>query len=60
MHIYKEWRIVCIVEMLLIVLSLTFLAQQSWSDQSAGYRDRINQLGRATTGSDNERIPLSR
>jgi hypothetical protein len=59
MSIYNTWRIVCIAEMLLIVLSLTYLARQSWTVQSAGYRDSINQVGRATTGVDTERIPFS-
>ncbi len=60
MSSYNTWRIVCIAEMLLIVLSLTYLARQSWTVQSAGYRDSISQVGQATTGANNERIPFSR
>jgi len=52
MHIYKWW-IVFIVETLLIVLSLTFLAKQSSGAQLADYVDRTNHLQQATTYPDN-------
>ena len=53
MHIYKRWRVVFIVETLLIVLSLVFLAKQSWGAKPARHLDRSGHVGRATTHSDN-------
>ncbi len=45
MHIYKRWQVLIIAESLLIVLSLTFLAKQSWDAQPVGDADKANQFG---------------
>jgi len=58
MHIYNRWRIVFIVETLLIVFSLVFLAKQSWGANSTEHLNRFGPVGWVTTHPDNGGVTL--